>query len=589
MSGRINRWIVVLGTLLIPTTLASPAFAQVCTGSNIGFIAGSGTDSRSANCVGLFYCYQPELLAVRYETVGGCDPEAATCSVRAVVPGKFPSASKDTLAIGYSDSPVKLTFTNSSGGFVGSCGNMGARIQVDEGDTYIQAGGFSCSDPGAMTGADTYTLKAVVCHGVSGCEKQATTTVPLTPSAAAAALCAPPPPPMNCDAGDSSCAVCLNGGDRVPRVLAAAGLESGHPAPALGLSWSTRRRAPGNVEAFWRGADSPTDAGAVDVWQLTYDDPALPSETTVTDPLGNSSIYTFDRDASFKPRLGSLSDSCPVCGVGPNSQLAYEDAANPMRPTQEIDGNGTVTRFAYDSHGQVTSRIEDFGGGLERETVWDYHPTFPLFVTAVRRPSVTGNPLDERITSILYDASGNETNWTLSGFEDGTPFNLETVSVPNSAGRVLSIDPPGYDTDDVSSFTYDPARGDLVPDTRTDPLIGTTTYGHDAYNRLTTVTDPNGTIVQTQYDNLDRLRFMTRCGTVCGDADDFITEYVYDVFGDLYQTILPRGNVIEYAYNPAGRLETVERKPDALPASHGERTVYGYDGFGHRVREELQR
>jgi len=28
---------------------------------------------------------------------------------------------------------------------MGSCGNAGARIQVDEGDTYIQGGSFTCS------------------------------------------------------------------------------------------------------------------------------------------------------------------------------------------------------------------------------------------------------------------------------------------------------------------------------------------------------------------------------------------------------------------------------------------------------------
>ena len=46
---------------------------------------------------------------------------------------------------------------------------------------------------------------------------------------------------------------------------------------------------------------------------------------------------------------------------------------------------------------------------------------------------MTGNPLDERITSILYDASGNETSRSISGFEGGEPFNLATASTANSA------------------------------------------------------------------------------------------------------------------------------------------------------------
>ncbi len=166
---------------------------------------------------------------------------------------------------------------------------------------------------------------------------------------------------------------------------------------------------------------------------------------------------------------------------------------------------------------------------------------------------MTGDPFDQRVTSTVYDASGNATSRTISGFEDDIPFNLVTVTTPTAEGRIGSVDPPGYGTDDVTSFTYDPTRGDLVVETRTDPLIGTTTYGYDAFNRRTSVTDPNGTIVETEYDELDRVRFVRRCGMACDDVDDLVTEYVYDVFGDLFRTILPRGNVIEYGYDHAGR------------------------------------
>jgi YD repeat-containing protein len=222
------------------------------------------------------------------------------------------------------------------------------------------------------------------------------------------------------------------------------------------------------------------DATAVNVWTLSFDEPGKPTETTVTDPLGVVSVYTLGRDVgSSKPRLASLDGSCPSCGLEPNSQLAYEDPAHPLRPTRQTDGDGTVTLLAYDATGQLTSRVDDLGGDLERETTWSYDTDFPSFVTEVRRPSVTGNPLDERVTSIVYDAEGNETSRTESGFEDHTPFSLVTVTTPSAAGRVTSIDPPGHATDDVTSFTHDPARGGLVTATRTDPLVGTTTYGYD--------------------------------------------------------------------------------------------------------------
>jgi len=80
----------------------------------------------------------------------------------------------------------------------------------------------------------------------------------------------------------------------------------------------------------------------------------------VTDPLGNLSVYTLAPRSgrSEKPKLATLSGSCPACGLGPGTQLSYEDAAHPYRPTRSADGKGHVTRFAYDVHGRMLSRID---------------------------------------------------------------------------------------------------------------------------------------------------------------------------------------------------------------------------------------
>jgi RHS repeat-associated protein len=346
--------------------------------------------------------------------------------------------------------------------------------------------------------------------------------------------------------------------------------------------------ADGNVVRTWRGAEDFTDPQAVDKWSFSFDDPALPVETMVTDPLGNVSTYTFGRDpASDKPRLEQIDGDCPTCGMGPNTQLRYDDPLNPLKKTMETDGRGHVTIYEYDVHGRLTSRVEAFGTALERETTWDYDPIFPAFVTEIVQPSTSGDPFDERRTSFGYDAFGNQDTRTIEGVERDAAFSYVTATTYNSAGMPEDVDPPGYGTADVTSFTYDPARGDLLADTRTDPLIGTTVFGYDAFNRRTTVTDPNGVETETVYDDLDRVRFLIQRGA--DPSEDLVTEHVYDVFGDLFQTVLPEGNVIEYGYDDAGRLTAIERKPDADPSSHGERTLYTLNGFGHRVLEELQR
>ena len=785
---------VLLTCLLLFARIAE---AQVCTSSSIGFTAGSATINATLNCVGFLACHPPELDGPQYST-DGCDPEQGSCSVRGLVPSRFPGNHNNNSGIA-PDSPVKLLWTNSGGGVVGSCGNFGARIQKDDGEAWIRVTNFSCADPAATQGGDTYTLKAIVCEGAAGCTQERTQMVDMTPKTLAAILCEPPPPPDNC-AKNPDCRTCVGGGGPGgPGASSGGGGPGAGPAGSgpgahltyragsvgnpifpeppgwtdlLGRYWShdyaerivvdpddskvwlitrdatyrkftdpdaggvyqtvspsdeyrtltktiegwelrdldgtvdryasdgrwlervdkngnvrtatydpttfrlasvsfpdgrgetfgylagsgklatiteigvdgTTNRAwtytwngfdlgqidrpdgtawrfvygdvfhpgfmtrmiligtdgaerierawqydvSGNVVQTWKGADNPLDPNAVERWTLAFDDPSRPAETTITDPLGNPSVVLLGRDpSSRKPRLEGLADSCPSCGLDPNSTLIYDDPAHPLRPTSEIDGDGTVTIMTWDADGQLISRIEDLNGLLERETSLSYDALFPAFVNEIRRPSVTGNPLDERITTLTINASGDQTNRVETGFEEGFAFSHETVTTWTAEGMTATIDPPGFAAADVTTFTYDPARGNLFVQTRTDPVIGTTSFEYDAFNRTTAVIDPNGARVETLYDDLDRVTTTIQRGET--PAEDLVTVNVYNVFGDLFQTILPEGNVIEYGYDSAGRLVSIERKPDALPESHGERTVYTLDGLGHQVREEHQR
>ncbi len=94
---------------------------------------------------------------------------------------------------------------------------------------------------------------------------------------------------------------------------------------------------------MWRGAVD--FASGVNRWEFAFDDPTLPTVTTITDPLGNTFTRTWaDRDwVTDKARLASVDGDCPTCGLGPNAQLFYEDPANPFRHTRETDGSGNVT------------------------------------------------------------------------------------------------------------------------------------------------------------------------------------------------------------------------------------------------------
>ncbi len=343
--------------------------------------------------------------------------------------------------------------------------------------------------------------------------------------------------------------------------------------------------AAGNVARTWKGDPSATGPNAVEVYSFSYTNPSLPTQSAITDPMGQVTTYSISRDTgSSKPRITRITGDCPVCGAGPNTVFAYADAANPLLPTQTTDGRGLVTQSAYNANGRMTSKTEAAGTPLSRTTTYQYgNASFPAFPTRIDVPSTAGGSAT-RTTVLTYNATGDLQTRAIQGAEAGSSFNYVTTTTFNPAGQPLAVDPPGYGTADATTTTYDSTRGNLLPLTRTDPLIGATSFSYDAFNRRTSTTDPNGVQTVTAYDNLDRVASVTQKGAT--SAADLATAYTYNAFGDLFQTLMPRGNVVEYGYDATGRLISIERKPDA--ATHGDRTSYTLDAYGHRTREDLQ-
>ncbi len=346
----------------------------------------------------------------------------------------------------------------------------------------------------------------------------------------------------------------------------------------------------GNVIKAWKGDTSYTGTDAVSRQELTYTSPSFPTSTDVKEWIdathSETTTYDFDRDPrSIKARVNTITGDCPVCGTGPNSQFTYGDSANPLLPTQVVDGRGLTTQFAYDGNGRVTSKSEAVGTSLQRLTTWQYsNSSFPGLLTRTEVPSTSGGTA-QRVTILAYDTSGNRTTRTIEGAEGGSSFSYATTSTFNGSGQPLTIDPPGYSTSDQTTYTYDSARGNLLPLTRTDPVIGATTFGYDGFNHRTSVTDPNSVATTTAFDALDRITAVTQVGSP-SPSGDLVTGRSYDVLGDLFRLTLPQGNLNEYGYDSAGRLVSVESKPNTT--THGERTFYTLDVFGHRTKEEKQ-
>ncbi|HVT58230.1 MAG TPA: hypothetical protein VHR45_07505 [Thermoanaerobaculia bacterium] len=351
----------------------------------------------------------------------------------------------------------------------------------------------------------------------------------------------------------------------------------------------------GNVSQMWRGDPAANGPNAVEVTGFSYNNSGVnPTQALVARQVGAATTYTLQRDtASTKSKVISIVGDCPTCGTTANVTFQYNDAANPFLPTSMTDAKGTLTQYTYNANGRLVSRVEAAGNPLARTTNWQYDTNFPGFPTLVDLPSTTGT--NRRQTTLVFNPSTSTlTTRTETGFETGIAggpaFSKQTAFQYNAVGRVTVIDPPGYGTTDQTIYTYNvPNTNNTVPDSRTDPVVGTTHFTYDAFNRVTSVTDPNGVATLTAYDALNRVTSVTQQGAN-SPTDDLVTGYSYNSFGDLFQTQLPNGNVIEYGYEPGGlrRLISIERKADPAQTTHGERTLYTLDAIGDRTQEELQ-
>ena len=164
------------------------------------------------------------------------------------------------------------------------------------------------------------------------------------------------------------------------------------------------------------------------------------------------------------------------------------------------------------------------------------------------RDSVEGT-VPTRIVSYQYDpATGDLVGMRQEGQEEGADFppaapgvlDLTTSYTRSSAGQPLTVDPPGYGTDDVTTFLYGVSGANgLLASERSDPLAGTTWFGYDAFNRRTHVTNPNLEETVTAYDALDRVVSVTATGPPA-----LVTTYHYSPLGDLFCTLTGNIHVI---------------------------------------------
>ena len=382
----------------------------------------------------------------------------------------------------------------------------------------------------------------------------------------------------------------------------------------------------------------------VDRVELSYSGDAATNPTAATTTVkqwvdGNANVfdqrtYGFALDHGVI-RMASTTGPCTSCG-GKVQQTTYDGNGSPDKRT---DFNGVVTDTDFAAvdaaglpRGLETRRVEAFARGTQTdlaerrttETTWHADFRQPL-----ERKLLNHDGVAEAVERWSYNARGQVTAHCRIDPADASALAYacsattapsgtakvrrtvysycEAADVANPAancpvpGYLKSVNGPRATTDagmggldDVTTFSYRSAddagcasgscayrKGDLW---KVANALGQVTeyQRYDDAGQVTRMSDANGTITDTAYDDRGRLssRRIYAKATPVTDAADAVTLYAYDGVGNLTRVTEPGGVRLDYVHDAANRLVEIA---DAL----GNRIVYTLDAAGNRVVERV--
>jgi RHS repeat-associated protein len=284
------------------------------------------------------------------------------------------------------------------------------------------------------------------------------------------------------------------------------------------------------------------------------------SGTTVTDALGNPTVYTSTSSQGLSVPL-QMTDA-------DNGVTSFAYDAN-LNMTKLVDPLGHATQYGYDGMGNVTQAIDAAGGQASAS----YNQTYSF-------PTQTTDPLGHQ-TQFAYDAAGDLTLLT-------DPLSHMTKLAYDGYGHATQItDALGLATNN----TYSSSNGALA--STTDPLSHTTTLTTDALSRVTQNTDALSHSTQYSYDAAndltqvtDALSHATNYGYAAGrnrkllstvtDANSHTTSFAYDAQARLTSVTDALSHTKSSSYDAASNLvKTVNGR--------GQTITYGYDKLNRLI------
>ncbi len=258
------------------------------------------------------------------------------------------------------------------------------------------------------------------------------------------------------------------------------------------------------------------------------------------------------------------------------------------------DGSTQLYTYAYNGFGRPTSIVDPVG-----RTFSYVYDTNGIDLLEVRMTRAGQNELlaamtynSQHLPLTRADAAGQTTAYTYNArgqlLTATDPKNETTTYTYDTNGYMVAVDGPLPGTNDMVAGTYD-SLGRVQ--TMTDLNGYAVTFDHDALDRLTKITHPDGTFEQITYDRLDPVVVQDRAGRQ--------TLLQFDALRQLARRTDPLGRVtlfdwcacgdIKSLIDPMGRATTwhkdVQNRLVSKQYGDGSQATYFYENTSSRVRQ----
>jgi RHS repeat-associated protein len=175
-------------------------------------------------------------------------------------------------------------------------------------------------------------------------------------------------------------------------------------------------------------ATSSQHAGGADSFTVAYDD--ANNKTTVTNPLGRQTTYSFSRVQGQINRLVAVDGIATSNCAASNTAYAYN--ANGFR-SLATDAEGRITSWTRNSKGQPITTIDGFGTPQARTVLTSWHPSLPL-PTQVAAPGVNTtfayNVLGQATSVTATDTTTTTLPYATAGQSRTTAFTYASLTQP---------------------------------------------------------------------------------------------------------------------------------------------------------------